>query len=191
MDHFQEENRFLRDKLARLSFSAIQRSGLLILEAHRWLGIQEIGGNNQGQVVGIFQRDAGIAPGDPWCMAFVQYCINHVDETVAVFNSDADRSRMAKGAHCLTVWNKTPESLKTSTPVPGSIAVWQHSDQASGHTGVVVDIPDNGFFRTIEGNTSPGQGVNRDGDGVFQKDHAITAIGSMRLLGFILPWGNV
>jgi len=52
---------------------------LLIFEATRWLGIQEIGGNNRGQVIRMFQRVIGRAQNEPWCMSFVQYCWHMTD----------------------------------------------------------------------------------------------------------------
>ena len=44
---------------------------LLIHEAKRWVGVTEVGGNNRGQVVEIFQKAVGgVANGQPWCMDF-------------------------------------------------------------------------------------------------------------------------
>ena len=62
------------DKLARL----------LIFEARRWVGMTEIGGNNRGQVVEMFQRAVdGKASGEPWCAAFVFFCVGMVESMAA------------------------------------------------------------------------------------------------------------
>ena len=38
---------------------------LLVAEAERWIGATEQGGNNQGQIVQMFQREIGGAVGEP------------------------------------------------------------------------------------------------------------------------------
>ena len=184
------EIEFLRQKMAEqaMMFTAKQKSLLLVLEAFRWVGVQEIGGNNSGQIVEMFQADAGIHKGDAWCMAFVQNCISSVDRTCSILGHNAT-ALMPSGAHCMTVWEKTQDILKSQTPKTGSVVIWHRKETSSGHTGIVVDTTENGLFQTIEGNTSPSEGVQRDGDGVFKKTHNMTPTGTMELVGFINPWG--
>ena len=52
----------------------LNRALAAMAELH--IGIREVGGENQGQMVKRFQRSLdGKAVGEPWCAAFVCYCI--------------------------------------------------------------------------------------------------------------------
>lgn len=167
------------------------KENLLIIEATRWLGIQEVGGNNQGQLVQYFLQSCGLGPGNPWCMAFVQACIQSVDREINAIDPFSPRSQMAKGAFCSGVWGSTAPSLRGLVPLVGSIVVWKHIASLSGHTGIVISVESGGKYQTIEGNTSPNHGVVREGDGVFKKTHSTqNSDATMVLLGFISPWGK-
>ncbi len=166
---------------------------LLVQEAKRWLGFQESGGNNRGQLVEHFLKECALAPGNPWCMAFVQSCVGQVERILKILNPGDPGARLANGGLCLAVWNGSPAEIRAQTPTIGSVAIWRKGDTQAGHTGIVSGvgvIGVNGTFRTIEGNTSSGLGVDREGDGVFEKTHSLAPAGSMKLLGFIDPWGS-
>src|ERR1043166_4878598 len=107
-----------------IELPARHRCALLIAEAMRWVGVQEIGGNNRGQVVELFQKTCYIAPGDPWCMAFVQSCITRVDLAAYILNPSTRMTTMARGASCVQVWNRTGSSHQFSKPAPGYVVVW-------------------------------------------------------------------
>lgn len=184
----QSEIDELRRRL-RQTPNALHRQALLVNEATRWVDIHEIGGNNRGQVVEIFQSACAIPKGSPWCMAFVQYCITRIDEIGVILGSDLPPSAMATGANCGAVWNMTPDQLKTGAPGTGTVVVWKNMATGMGHTGIVTASYGDTFC-TIEGNTSPGEGINRDGDGVYRKIHSLGNAGSsLTLIGFIKPWG--
>ena len=56
--------------------SAEIRKRLLVLEASRWIGVSEVGGQNKGQLVEMFQKSADDkASKEPWCLAFVLFCV--------------------------------------------------------------------------------------------------------------------
>jgi hypothetical protein len=167
------------------------RAQLLTNEARRWIGITEMGGDNRGQVVELFQRTVGIPPGSPWCLAFVQYCIAQVDRTCLIVTEGVPKtSKMAPGAGCLAVWGSTDPAYRSNIPTVGSIVIWKHTGSGEGHAGIVQGVlPDGTGFYTIEGNTSPGGGVIRNGEGVYAKTHTIYPTGPMELEGFISPWG--
>ena len=168
---------------------------LLIHEAKRWVGVTEIGGNNRGQLIEMFQRAVGgVANGQPWCMDFVQYCIAVVDDIFAVgFGAESARSALFRSEHCLTVWNHSQE-LRLDKPKPGSLCIWQrHKDgkpTAQGHVGVVVGVNSDGTLLTVEGNTSAEDGVQREGDGVWLKHRRYLDenAGTMRVKGFLRVW---
>lgn len=170
---------------------------LLIHEAKRWVGVTEVGGNNRGQMVEMFQRSVdGKACGEAWCMGFVQYCVNAVDRCLAAVFAEADscgRSLIYRSKHCLTVWNRSKE-LQLEKPKPGTLCIWQECKDgmptAQGHVGVVVGVNDDGTMLTVEGNTSAGDSVQREGDGVWLKRrrYLTETSGSMRVKGFLRVW---
>lgn len=162
---------------------------LLIHEAKRWVGITEQGGNNRGQLVALFQKSTGgLANGEPWCMAFAQYCIQAVDSLVSDCLEGSEKSLLFKSGHCLTVWNKS-QALKIEAPKPGSLCIWQHGQTASGHVGIVVGVNTDGSIMTVEGNTSSaGAGNQREGDGVWLKRRQLDVPGKLRFKGFLRVW---
>lgn len=152
----------------------------LITEAKKWIGTREEGGDNHGPSVEAFQKAIDqVAAGEPWCMAFVQFCLKASGGT-DLFPSE----------HCLTVWNRSPVELRRELPEPGCIVIWKMRGTSSGHTGIVERV-NGGLMKTIEGNTGPGQGVERDGDGVYSKSRSSSQTsprGRMELVGFLWPW---
>ena len=171
--------------------TSVERRALLVEEAKRWIGIQEVG-NNRGQIIDLMHRITKVPAGSPWCMSFVQFCISAVDrQSAAIFEGSAP-SKIKNSAHVLTVWNEAPETLKSKRPRTGDIAIWRQRGTSSGHTGIVIAVPaDGSTFESVEGNTSPSASVDREGDGVFLKRRLINPTGSMELLGFLRPWGDV
>lgn len=168
---------------------ALSKEHLLIHEAKRWVGITEQGGNNRGQLVTLFQRAAGgLANGEPWCMAFVQFCIQAVDNLVADCESSTQKSLLFKSEHCLTVWNKS-QVLKIDNPKPGSLCIWQQGQTSFGHVGIIVGVNADGSIMTVEGNTSSAEAGNqREGDGVWLKRRTLDGSGSLRVKGFLRAW---
>lgn len=167
---------------------------LLIHEAKRWVGVTEVGGNNRGQMVEMFQKSVdGRAFGEAWCMAFVQFCIKAVDDIAASSGINSKPSPLFRSKHCLTVWNQSKE-LQMDKPKPGTLCIWQaHKDgkpTAQGHVGVVVGVNEDGTVLTVEGNTSAGDGVQREGDGVWLKrrHYLDDSGGSLRVKGFLRVW---
>ena len=168
---------------------ALSKEALLIHEAKRWVGITEQGGNNRGQMVELFQRAAGgLANGEPWCMAFAQFCIQAVDNLVTDCEGLREKSPLFKSEHCLIVWNKS-QALKIDSPKPGCLCIWQHGQTASGHVGIIVDLNADGSIMTVEGNTSSADAGNqREGDGVWLKRRRLNTGGSLRVKGFLKVW---
>ena len=161
----------------------------LIEEARRWVGVEEQG-NNSGQLIQIWQKaiDAK-AVQEPWCMCFVQSQIKTIDNLFYKVFGITNFSKVYQSEHCFTVWQKSPQEIKSKIPVPGAIAVWKQKDSTSGHTGIVVSVNlAQKTFKTIEGNTSPGGGIVREGQGVYEKTRTMDGQGNLELLGFLTPW---
>lgn len=165
--------------------------GLLLNEANSWIGTKE-SPTNKGQLVELFQKVVdGKAQGEAWCMAFVQWCVRRAYKQFAIAHPHVSGyldNVLFASEHCLTVWHKTPALARTTNPYPGCIVIWQHGDTSSGHTGIVVAMLPGDKMATIEGNTGSGQGVVREGDGVYSRVRSIKGEGNMKVVGFLEPY---
>lgn len=165
-------------------------SELLVSIAKTFVGVTEIGGDNRGPQVEAFQRALGTpAVGQAWCVDFVQFCVKTVDEQLGT------QTVLAPTQSALQLWKDTDALAMTSDPEVGAVAIWQHYDDAGkptalGHAGIVIEVVSDTLFKTVEGNTGPSQGVEREGDGVYEKTRLLRApVGSkMRLKGFLRAW---
>lgn len=172
------------------------KHNLAILEASRWIGVTEQGGNNKGQIVQMFQKTIdGVASAEAWCMAFVQSVVRNSEKYFDVVMPDKIEESALKlfaSEHCLTVWSKTDSKCRVKTPSPGSIVIWQHGNSSSGHTGIVLDIDlKSKTMTTIEGNTgTEDDTVVREGDGVYKRKRSMVANGDMKVVGFLNAWGS-
>jgi len=173
-----------------------RKMSLLVLEAHRWLGVRENGGQNKGKDVERFQKAVdGKASGEPWCACFVAFCVKEVDRRYSESFPDhplMPTSKLYETEHCLTLWGRSPFECRVFEPEEGSIAVWGHYQlgkaTGKGHVGIVIGH-DLETFHTIEGNTSAGDGINREGDGVYLRIRNIREYGiNFKLIGFLRPW---
>lgn len=157
---------------------------VLVETALKYKGVHEKGGNNKGPEVEMFQKAVdGKASGEAWCMNFLQFCILLAEKQLSI------KSKIFRSEHCMTVWNKSPESLRVEKPVPGCIVIWRHGSTTNGHTGIITEIVDNKYFMSIEGNTGPSDDVVvREGDGVYRKRRSFSGNGDMHIVGFLNPW---
>lgn len=182
--------------LASWPRSKMPRAKLLALAwlARQWVGFREEGGANKGFAVERFQRAVdGKAQGEPWCLAFVMYCLASVDD---LFESMAQLSlpghALYHSEHVMTCWARSPVKARVADPEVGALAIWEHHSHGkatgSGHCGVVVELLGEGRFRAVEGNTSEPGGDQREGDGVWLKERGIDGLPSLRLIGFLRPW---
>lgn len=158
----------------------------LIDMAMKFVGVHEVG-YNDGPTVEIFQSIISKPQHQPWCVDFVQYCVRETDKRFA-----AETILFATESSQI-LWLKTPQVARVLVPEPGCIMIWQHFQDetplTSGHVGIVREVLGNGDVLTVEGNTSPGPGIQREGDGVYLKRRAMKiSTGPMRTLGFLLPW---
>jgi hypothetical protein len=173
--------------------NAATRMRALAWFARQWVGFKEEGGQNKGQVVELFQRAVdGKAQGEPWCAAFLQFCVMRVDDLFEEMTMvSAVRSRLYRSELCMDLVRYTPEDCRVTEPVPGAVVVWSKLQgglpSAQGHCGIVHGIYDGGVV-TVEGNT--GMGDQREGDGVSFKRRARGDIPGFVRLAWLAPWGT-
>jgi hypothetical protein len=114
-------------------------------------GVHEEGGNNRGPEVEMFLRSMGLQPGDPWCAAFLCFCISHAAKALGV------TPKFQLGSSVYKLWTRNP-SLQLSAPEANSVFLINHglskSGQRIGHTGFVITPTDEyDLMTTMEGNT--------------------------------------
>jgi len=149
--------------------------------AKSYLGVKEIG-NNGGPEVEMFLRSVGLRRGNPWCAAFVSYCL-----TACSIQSPAVRSGLASK---FILRSSIPASkvLQGSISIPaGSIIVWRRGETIFGHLGFTKQEWKGRSGRTIEGNTSSGlRGSQHDGDGLYARTRTIEPLNHFRITHFTL-----
>lgn len=106
-------------------------------------------GNNAGPEVKRYLKAVGLSTGNPWCMAFVYWCVELAAQRLGMKNP------LIKTAGVLDQYNRTTLRKlpnRSSGVKPGDIFIMDLG-KGTGHTGFVEKIP-NGLIHTIEGNTN-------------------------------------
>lgn len=138
-------------------------------------------GRNRGRMVNQFLEASNNSPGEPWCMAFVQWCIAEAAKEFGVKNPCKENNVVT--GHVMTFWGGTkPLGWRVTNPAdarPGDIMIIEHGG-GTGHTGFVVSPPAGGKVETIEGNTN--LAGSREGTAVLRKSRPLAHIkGFVRL----------
>ena len=112
----------------------------LVKESEKYLHVREKGGANKGPDVERFQRAVdGVAQGEPWCMAFMQYCLKEIESKYKV------KSTVFRSEGCTTTYDKTVASLKSKKEGNvGDWIVWNYSGSWKGHVGIITKVNANG-----------------------------------------------
>lgn len=162
---------------------------VFVMAAEVCVGIREVGGNNSGEKVELFQETVGAHNREPWCMSFVQTCLAYAELKTGV------KSPLAATEHCMTLWNVTKIEQKVKhTPARGAIVIWNYKGTTDGHTGIFLEsykTKKGSMFRAVEGNTESGVSngkVERDGGGVYLTERASAGSGSLIIKGYIKPF---
>lgn len=173
------KNIFARRK-GRFQALALPQPGPIALRAARdaedpkVLDVREVG-NNSGKWVEIYLKAVNLLRGNPWCQAFVVYRL----VTAAHFLGKTVPASFPRSGSTVVVsgwfkknglWISRQSVVNGKAGIkPGDIAYFFFASKGRiAHTGLVVDVESNGFW-SIEGNTGPGPGVEREGQGVYKK----------------------
>lgn len=164
------------------------------------LDIREEWGFNRGSWVDKFTASVNGEKGEAWCLNFVQAQTKTsiIREIVFDLFPHEAANYLAKiqeidgkipdHRHCMTLYRwALNKGLIFDTPHAGDIAIWNYSGTDSGHAAIVLSRIDDTRFRSVEGNTSSGSAVEREGDGVYIKVRYFNPKrqGKMVLMGFI------
>lgn len=136
--------------------------------ARSYVGTKELT-SNSGPEIDRMLAFVRCNPGDPYCAAFVSYCICKAAVTEAPrFRPSASALRLVARNEDLRVSHADAlEMLRDGTPL---VFVRNHGE-GKGHTGFAVGLGDT--VRTIEANTGPGPNapaLDRNGNGIFERN---------------------
>lgn len=127
---------------------------LALAEAKDFLGLHEKGGPNRGPAVEFFQKLGEIEPGQAWCAAFVNACVE-IASGKKNLRSTLERIPLQGYVQSYVEhaedrgWMREPEEVE-----PGDLfALYFPNRGRFAHIGFVYDVPRDGQFSTIEGNT--------------------------------------
>jgi len=150
----------------------------VIVLAQRDIGVREKGGANLGPEVEAYLAFLGLAPGNPWCAAFVYACFEKAVKKYGLANPLVKTgSVMSHFRRAPAVVHVPDAQIEEGKLAPGMIFGIDHGGDR-GHTGLVLAVREN-EIDTIEGNTN--LAGSREGDGVYQKKRKLSEIN----LGFL------
>jgi hypothetical protein len=164
----------------------INPSQLLIEIANSllWVRSDSAEGHDRGPMVDQFEKClGGTVLGESYCMFFVQYCVKQVEARLGI------QSNIFRSGYCMAVWNSSPVLMRRpAPPAAGQIVIWNRRGTTQGHTGIVTGMRSPAVFTTIEGNTSPGMGIEAEGLGVYAKERTLSGNAMFELKGFLQPF---
>ena len=145
--------------------------------ARVYIGTVEEPGNH-GPEVERFLASVGLGPGYPYCAAFVSYCLTAGGAVLP-------RTRSAVAQRFISRYGRRASAVKRGRCVPaGTIVIWKKGQGPYGHVGFVDQEWCGPAGWTVEANTSPGAGSQRDGDGVYRRWRTIQPGNYFRIAGF-------
>lgn len=148
--------------------------------AESYLHVREIG-NNSSPEIDQWLKYVGLNPGNPYCAAFVSFCIAEAGAREPPVKSGLARHFIRS--------NSIPASkvlIGIEQIPPGSIVVWRRGNTIFGHVGIVKQW-DKAKGITIEANTSSGErGSQSDGDGVYIRSRTIIPGAVFRITDFTI-----
>lgn len=145
---------------------SLREKVLQIAEKERLTGGEnkETQGSNHGPLVDKYLAYVGLGPGQPWCAAFVAWCI---DQAGGNCPKTGDTWALEDWGRKEGIWN--PKTL----PEVGDIFLLYGKNNRPTHTGFVTKVCA-GYVETIEGNTSPDG--SPEGIGIFKRERDIPDI---------------
>ncbi len=126
--------------------------------------VKEATNQNDGPWVEAILRVVGCQKGDPWCCAFVSFCL-------AIAYQGKNPLPMTASCAAIHAYGKK-HGLMLTTPEPGCVFLVLNSVGHAHHTGFCTGPAINGKVQTLEGNTN--NDGSRDGWGVFHRSRTLS-----------------
>lgn len=132
------------------------------------IGVRELTGNNDGNIVEAYLRAVNLGKGFAWCAAFVAYC--HLDNGLMI----------PKAPAWSPSWFPTSKNIPLREAVAGDVfGIYYFHLNRIAHVGFIDEPYNNGsnIIITVEGNTN--DDGSREGDGVYRKRRSKAQIKSI------------
>jgi hypothetical protein len=160
-------------RLGTLVTPKLTRGQKALNVARTQLGVCEHpAGSNRGPQVDQYLAACGLGgQAQPWCAAFVTWCLAHSGTHVAGFNT----AYVPSWVQAARAGRNGLSLVPTGMVRPGDLVAydWQ-SDGTADHIGIVEKAPAGGQFVAIEGNTSAGN--NSNGGQVQRRDRSLSEV---------------
>jgi hypothetical protein len=145
-----------------------------------YFGFQdEPGRNNHGANIKKWLGSVGLPEGNPYCAAFVSYCL-----TVSGAVNPRERSALSsRFIQPNSISAKHVQQGRAEAP-SGTIIVWRRGNTQFGHLGFVLLDWRGSTGITIEGNTTTGSGNEFNGSGVWIRKRTIFPANHFRITHF-------
>jgi len=166
------------------------RGGILSY-AYDFIGQEEKKGNMGFKDADFEDKmdSVGFQDGYAWCCLFTELCwvlaYKDFNKSTEIIDEEFSAGTVRTFRHFKSLgWT-------SKTPEPGDVVIWQtYRDgkaKTTGHAAIVAEVLDNGYIKTIEGNTNARGG--REGYTVAEKKRKIDFKKNhgLRMLGFIKP----
>lgn len=131
-------------------------------------------GSNKGPTVEPLQKDVGVGPGDPWCVAFIYNVLANTNFPSDIKNQIPDDAAVRyhwANSKAKKIEYKT--DMNIDSVLPGMVFCYLSKDNVTGgypghgHTGIILSVDKSKkTWTSIEGNTNPADG-SREGYGTF------------------------
>jgi hypothetical protein len=155
-----------------------QLTDQIVFEAHKHIGVKEVGHNDGPEVAGWLAR-VFRKPGNAWCAAWAWCMLDDACTALGLVNPMPPTA----GVHLLIERAKL-QGAWSDEPGPGFIFAIDHGRDKHGnrigHCGIVLDVGD-GTLATIEANTN--EAGSREGDCVAVKTRKLVEV----TLGYLDP----
>lgn len=156
-----------------------------------YLQVRERTNHNDAPEIDRFLAYMGLPKRLSWCAAYVVYCYGQAAVERRLPNPLPKYGRVAMlwqyaQANELRYRTIDPEDVMAGSvrPQPGDVVIWLYGTgpNPNGHTGLVRYPIARQTVATREGNTGPGRGIVREGNGVYDRErNVVTMAGLIRV----------
>ena len=179
--------------------SSFAANGLRVLKvAGGYTYVREKTNHNDAPEINMFLKYIGLAPGNPYCLAFDNFCWGQVvkPNPYPRVGGTVRFMEIAKD-HPLRYKIYTPADLTLGRGNPtGGIGIYFHNAHA-GHAVLFDKMLDLHMFSTIEGNTvgvaskdtaeQRGEGKTKNQQGVYRRVRSNRSSAGMQFQGIVVP----
>lgn len=133
---------------------------------HKYIGVREATGNNDGFEVEMFLKSVGLEKGNSWCAAFVHFCLNEA----GIPNTITGWSPTAHNPNNVVWFNR---KLLKPAQQGDVFTLYSGSLGRIHHTGFYDGTVNTSIYQTVEGNTNIDGSSN--GNGVYARKRSFNS----------------